>query len=66
MLYRSEPHQPRPDPWLTLGLGGVAVGAAVEGPAGVQVAGPARVAPYLHGPAQGQQELQELRLHAGR
>lgn len=43
-----------------------AVGAGVEGPAGVQVARPARVASHVHGPAQGQQELQEVRLDAGR
>lgn len=43
-----------------------AVGAAVQGPAGVQVSRPARVASHVHRPAQGQQELQEVGLDAGR
>lgn len=37
----------------------------VDGPAGVDTACPARVLPHLHGPAQRQQELQEVVLHVG-
>lgn len=41
------------------------VRAGVKGPAGVKVSCPAGVASYIHRPAQGQQELQEVGLDAG-